>query len=153
MNIRLAKKDDINKLIEILNAFNNEFDCLQPVGGIEEKIISDRLLSIWEILKIWVCTDNDRILSALAMLEFLNPFSGQKAFEELFWYALPEVRGNKRCSLFDHMEKYALKKGVKYIAMSSINGVNSEKMKSFYLKKGFKLHQLQYFKQIQGGRK
>ncbi len=151
MKIRFAKRNDIKGLIDLLIDFNSEFECFELVGGIDNDVVQERLLSIWDMLKIWVCTDNWRIVSALAMVEFLNPFSGRKALEELFWYALPEIRGEKECSLFDYMEEYAIESGYKYIAMSSMNTSHVDILKKFYTKRGFKLHQFQYFKQIKGG--
>jgi len=150
MEIRYFQDSDIPDLVKLVEEFQLEYGCLDPVGGINSVTFLEQLNFIKEFLRVWVVADKNNIIAALAMVEFLNPFSGLKALEELFWFSLPIIRSSNNLLIVRHMEDYAQAEGVQYIAMSSMQGINTDKMHKFYTRRGFRLHQRQYFKTLKG---
>ena len=144
---RRAVKDDIFEIVKLIELFNDETRCFSPVGGVNSKVLTKRIEELWEILRVWVCLDDENLISVLMMAEHTNLFSGKKSLEELVWYTKPEGRGQK-CSLLDLMESYAEKEGVYYTTMGLMNYSDPENLEKYYFKRGYKLIQFNYVKKL-----
>lgn len=151
MEIRPYTEEDIPSLVKLIKIFQSEHGCFTPVGGVDSIVFSQQLNSIKELLRAWVCSDGNGIHAALAMIEFANPFSGSKALEELFWFAIPGDRGAHNLKLINTMERYAHAEKIHYITMSSMHGINSDRLHRYYLRRGYSLHQTQYILTLKGG--
>jgi hypothetical protein len=152
MIIREFNEADISTLGKLAQCFDLEFNCCERIGGFNIDVFCEQLDLMKNMVRAWLYEDSNEVFAALVMLEFINPFSGLKALEEFFWYSIPKMRNRNNLRLIRCMEKYAQSNNIEYIAMSSMRDVNSDKLHSFYTRKGYKLNQSQYILTI-GGRK
>lgn len=83
------------------------------------------------------------IVGALGFLIYKDILSGELKSTETFWFVKKEFRG-VGLLLLDEFEKVSKKMGVKRIMMAHLKNLMPEKIKSIYLKKGFKEVETQY---------
>lgn len=147
--IRQYCEEDLSDIADLVECFEEEHGCFKVVGGFSRSHFLKALKSMEPLLKIWVRESEEKVVSALAMVEFVNPYSGKKGFEELFWFSLPEYRGNhENTQLLDMAEIYAVENKICYMAMSLMEGRSSIKIETLYKRHEFFLHQKQYFRPI-----
>lgn len=147
--IRNYSPEDLSGIADLVECFANESGCFDVVGGFSRVHFLSTLKDWESALRIWVRECNDMIVSALAMVEHTNPYSGKNSLEELFWYSRPAYRSHiDNVKLLKLAESYAKDHGVFYMAMVSMAEFHPPKIDFFYDKRGFKLHQKQYFRNI-----
>lgn len=147
--IRQYCQEDLPGIADLIECFATESGCFDVVGGFSRSHFLNTLESLKTWLRIWVRDSNKIITSALAMVEQTNPYSGEKGLEELFWFSRPEYRGNsENVKLLKAAEDYAKNHQVFYMAMVSMVEFHPPKIEIFYEKRGFKLHQKQYFRAL-----
>lgn len=147
--IRQYSQEDLPQIADLVESFAKESGCFEIVGGFSRPHFLDTLKSYEAFLRIWVRDCDGIVVSALAMVENINPYSGENCLEELFWYSLPEYRGYlQNIKLLKFAEDYAKNNQIFYMAMVSMVSFHPPKIELFYEKRGFKLHQRQYFRDI-----
>lgn len=143
--IRQYCQEDLPGIADLVECFATESGCFEAVGGFSRAHFLSTLESLKTWLQIWVRDSNKIIISALAMVEQTNPYSGEKGLEELFWFSRPEYRGSiENVKLLKAAENYAKENQVFYMAMGSMVGFHPPKIEFFYEKRGLKLHQKHY---------
>ncbi len=140
--IRQYCQEDLPGIADLVECFATESGYGDVVGDFSRPYFLRTLESLEEWLRIWVVDSNKTIISALAMVEQPNLYSGRKGLEELFWFSRPEYRGNiENVKLLKAAENYAKDNQVFYITMGSMVGFHPPKIELFYEKRGFKLQQ------------
>lgn len=93
----------------------------------------------------WISkTEGGNITGILGMSLSFGIMDGQTIAEEIFWFVDPEHRGRHGLQLFHEAERWAEDLGVKRMTMSSIENIKSDKLTTFYQRKGFRKLQTQY---------
>lgn len=147
--IRQYSPEDLPQIADLIECFANESGCTKVIGGFSRLDFLETLQSCADFVRIWVRDCDSLIVSVLAMVENINLYSGKKGLEELFWYSLPEYRGYvQNLKLLKAAEDYAKENRLFYMTMGSMVDFHPPKIEIFYGKRGFKLHQKQYFRQI-----
>lgn len=147
--IRKYCQEDLSGIADLVDCFATESGCFDVVGGFSRSHFLNTLESLEPFLRIWVRDSGEIIASALAMVEHINPYSGKNCLEELFWFSRPEYRGNiENVKLLKAAEEYAKNHQVFYMAMVNMVEFYPSRIELFYEKRGFKLHQKQYFRAL-----
>lgn len=147
--IRQYTKKDLLAITDLVECFANESGCFEVVGGFSRSHFINSLKLLESFLRIWLRDCDGIIVSALAMVEHTNPYSGKKCLEELFWFSHPDYRGSlENVKLLKNAENYAQNNSIFYMTMGSMVEFSPRKIDALYKKQGFKLHQKQYFREI-----
>lgn len=147
--IRQYTEDDLSAITDLVECFATESGCFEIVGGFSRSHFLEILQSLTSFLRIWMVEKDGLIVSALAMIEQPNIYSGKKSLEELFWFSRPDYRGNlENIKLLQIAEVYAKNNGIMYVAMGNMVDFQPPKIENFYKKRGFKLHQKHYFRYL-----
>ncbi|MBR8827169.1 MAG: hypothetical protein DSM107014_04560 [Gomphosphaeria aponina SAG 52.96 = DSM 107014] len=75
--IRQYSQEDLSQIADLVECFANESGCFEIVGGFSRSHFLDTLFSCEGFLRIWVRDCDDMIVSALAMVKNINPYSGK----------------------------------------------------------------------------
>ena len=143
--IREYRNEDLDSIADLVEYFNAESECFKMVGGFSRSHFLDMLGLLSPFLRIWVRESTQEIVSALAMVEQDNLYSGEKGLDELFWFSVPESRGSlENVKLLKAAKNYAKNSGIAYLTMGAMEGFYFSKIGSFYKRMGFHLHQNQY---------
>lgn len=144
--IRQYCQDDLESIADLVEHFASESGCFEIVGGFSRSHFLKTLETLESFLRVWVRDSDGSVVSVLAMLEHDNPYSGKDCLEELFWFSYPSHRGHiENVSLLKAAESYARKTELCYLAMGSMVDFQPPKIDLFYQRRGFHLHQKQYF--------
>lgn len=149
--IRKFELKDINQIYQCAKSFEKESNVFKSIGGIDEKTFKENLEKYFNhnLLKCWVVEKENKIVSGLACVEILDFLSNVKCLIEMFWFCLKEYRGNlENIKMFKIMEDYAKNNDIGYIQMIHLCDSMPEKMEKFYKKKGYKMLQKCYNKEL-----
>ena len=99
---------------------------------------------------IFVAEDDDgKIAGAIGALKFNEPNSGVPMANELFWIVAPEHRGGCGVLLLNRLEKWAKSEGCRWLWMNYLIDSMPEKVKGIYEKKGFKIIETHWAKELE----
>jgi len=144
--IRLITKDDIDRVLPLVEAFYEE--SLKYFGFPMSREAT--ILSIEQHIKnesALVMEEEGKIVGVIGghFIQFLG--SDFKAFQEVMWYILPEHRKNG-LKLFKETERHCKSIGISAIIMCYMANLNSEKMKKFYKAQGYMPLEVQWIKKL-----
>ena len=95
---------------------------------------------------VFYLVKNNVVVGGIGAIKVPNIFNGKTMLVEMFWYVNPKHR-KAGLLLYDAMEKYFEEnKKLDRFAMIHMENSMPEKLKSFYVKKGFKLMETQWIK-------
>ena len=147
MRIRNAVAEDLTALSGLAESFHAE---VQLPARFERRAF----IKSWEKLlssragTIFVSEDNQAEMKAmLGALIFPDINSSDLVATEMFWYADKSSRG---CglALFSAFERWAKESGAKRAIMVHLSNSMPEKLRRFYLKKGYHEVETNYIKEI-----
>lgn len=144
--ISVLQVPELNKLIPLAKAFIAE--STEDIPFNEEHFIKT-----WEQVylskngSILKYEKDGEIIGALGYLVYPDFLSGELKATETFWFIKPEFRG---CGfkLLDEFEKVSKELGVKRIMMAHLKHLMPDKLKSVYLKRGYREIETQYEKVV-----
>jgi len=150
--LRDAEHPDIPELVEMLLAFQLEAGCYDQIDPCRESLAGflkgiidsqDAGAEIYEIDGV--------IAGATAILAYPSWFNQkQKVGQELFWYIKPEYRGKfgMAMRMFKWLERWAENHKLTALTVASTGTMKVDKLASFYEKRGFKVWDVLYTKEV-----
>lgn len=137
---------EIPKLIPLAHAFIEESGEDIPFDAEHFKHTWDQiyLTKTGSIIKY---EKDGEIVGALGFLVYKDILSGQLKATETFWFVKKEHRG-AGVLLLDEFERISKIMGVKKVMMAHLKNLMPEKVKSIYLKKGYREVETQYERSI-----
>lgn len=150
--IRLAEQKDIPELVKMLLAFQSEAGCYDQITPCEKSLSNfmagiitnaDADAAVYEVDGI--------IAGATAILAYPSWFNqAQKVGQELFWYIKPEYRGKYGMAMrmFKWLERWAEDHKLQALTVASTGTLKVEKLGEFYEKRGFKMWDVLYTKEV-----
>ena len=101
-------------------------------------------------LGVWLAEDNGVVIGITGALLYPMYFSPTSmVVQELWWWLAPEARGKGAGqALFNVIESWATAKNATAIFMVALEDANAEKMAQIYTRKGFRLMERTYMKEV-----
>ncbi len=152
----ICKVTDVRELYEVVEAFGKYFYEEKLLPG---KFDASHFISSWEnyfkvgIGTMWVLRGNfgssPGIHGGLGALLYPDHYSGDVIASEAFWFVAKEHRGGTEgVRLIITLENWAREVGATRVMMAHIAGVTSEKLETFYGKRGYKKSEVLYVKEL-----
>ena len=143
------EESELEQVCTLAGNLCSEYKSAEVFGQFDPVHFQKFLFEAQPKLRLWATFESTTMVSLLLMAEYNQPLSGDLTLEEMFWYAIPEHRGAlTNIRLFSEMESYAKSKKIRCIAISNLGGINSERVRRFYGRKGYALEQQQLFKRL-----
>lgn len=93
--------------------------------------------------------DKDGIKGVIGGLIMPSMFDSKEfILQESMWYVTSNERGRDGLKLFRAFEEEGIKRGVKFILMASMNNLNNGELTRLYEKRGYKLMERQFIKEV-----
>lgn len=145
--IRLAKKNDVKKCIELGIKFWEESNFDDFLGDIDEESIADLVKRFIDKATLFV-VDDGGIKGMLGFNIFYHPMRVKtKCAQELFWYLDEESRGSGAgVELLATAERILKARGVKQIIMITLHDIGHDRIGGMYEKSGYKCLEHAYTK-------
>lgn len=89
----------------------------------------------------------DRIAGALGFILSPDPNDGEMVATEMFWFVLPSDRGGTGLKLLHFYERLAKAAGAKRTIMAHLQGLNDEKLKHLFARRGYRPIETHYLKE------
>ncbi len=144
MGLRIATKDDLDTVLDLCYKFADASPYLNFVSKdkLKDQIVD--FLNQKRSEKIILLYDDVGILVAMKS-EFI--FGNESVATEIGWWVEPEHRkSNIGKELMAAFEFWAKTVGCKAVVMTELN--ETEHLRKFYEKSGFKIYERSYFKEI-----
>jgi len=144
--IRLVETKDIDQLIPLVKAFYDE--SLSKYGfPMSEEVVKATIEHHIKNESGLVLEIDNKVVGTIAgqFVELMG--SGQKVFQEVIWYVLPEYR-KYGLKLFDETEEHCKRIGMSAIIMGYMGNLNCEKMDRFYKRHGYEPLEVQWIKKL-----
>lgn len=142
----ILKPHEIENLIPLAKAFIAE-------SGEDIPFDPDHFKETWEQIlasdagAIIKYEKDGKIIGALGFLVYKDILSGELKSTETFWFVSKEFRG-VGLLLFDEFERISKERGVKRIMMAHLSKLTPERLKTLYLKKGYREVETYYERSI-----
>lgn len=91
---------------------------------------------------------NNKLIGILGFVASKDPNDNVLVSQEMFWFVDPQYRKGEGLLLLNAYEKIATDIGVKRIGMVHLNEIHSEKLAKLYTKRGYKITETHYMKEI-----
>lgn len=141
-----------NDLVAMCERGNDFFAEAQLPGTFKTEIF----LTSWRALfaagygAMWKSLKDGTITGLLGALLSFDLNDGATTASEAFWFVLPEHRnGLAGIRLFEAFEQWADDVGASRRIMAHINGLHPEKMRDFYVRRGYRPIETHYVKEKQ----
>ena len=89
-----------------------------------------------------------KVIGTLGVIVYNDLCDGAKVAVEAFWYVMPGNRGMIGSALYGEFELWARTNSVKRMAMIRLEGLNDRAMHEFYVKKGYRILETMYVKEL-----
>lgn len=143
--IRIATKKDFPEIIKLMKGFEQ--------ASSQVKVNTEHCTKMYETLfdggntTLLILEEDGQMQGGLGFLIHPDLHSGELRSVETYWFVSPEFRG-RGAELMERYEEEAVKKGVKHIGMVFLQDSYPERLKAFYIKNGYKLHEQHYVKEV-----
>jgi len=144
--IRKATKDDLLGILVLAKEFSAEAPKTHKWNLNKT---TNFLVSALENsnMEIFVCVKDDQIVGAIVCLITEMYMSNTVVASELAWFVSKEIRGTKAAlSLLKTFEDWGRSKGVDYLGMADIEGINN--LSKLYTKLGYSIAETTYLKEV-----
>lgn len=144
-SIRLAEVEDVRPVTILMKGFEQASSFI--------KVDVEHACSTYEKLvgaggcHILMLEKNGLLIGALGFIIFPDLHDGKLTAVETFWFVDPKQRG-RGITLFNEYEIMAKEMGCKKLAMIHMEDSYPERLKYLYTKKGYKLIEQHYVKEI-----
>ena len=144
--IRQLEVEDIDKAIPLFEEF-----CKESLSDYGIPVDVEHLTKLANIYKdnTLIIESGDKLVGIISGAVVDMPAGGKKVYQELVWYVLASHR-RYGIKLLNTLEEKCKKEGIDSIIMSLMQNSKSNKLENFYNKRGFRLVEKQYIKQVGG---
>jgi GNAT superfamily N-acetyltransferase len=146
MEVRILQVNEIEKLYPIADAFFSASEFLKAFNR-------DHFKQQWSAFinsgygVIFVVEKEKEVVGCLGGLKFSDPNTGKMIASELFWFVLPDYRGNGSL-LLEAFELWAHQEGCSSIIMVYLTDSMPNKVRSIYESRGYKAMEIHYIKEV-----
>jgi len=143
--IRIVKASEIRRVVEFMKQFEQASKYVTV--DIEHATKTYEYMVEQGAATVMVMEEDGEITGSFGFIECPDLHSGERMLVETFWFTDPLKRG-RGLLLLNAFEKYAKDNSINKIAMIHMVDSYPERLEKLYLKRGYKLIEKHYVRQL-----
>jgi GNAT superfamily N-acetyltransferase len=152
-SLRLASSEDTLSLIAVLNEAFLESPYTETHSFSEDRVVKliSYVLSVGPDIGLLLLAENEgEIVGVFSALKTYTTMGLEETAIELIWWVRKDFRKTRlSIQLISAFEYWADKLGVKRLVLGSMANSHDDGIEKFYLRKGYKLTEKTYTKEVQ----
>jgi len=145
--IRQTVIEDLPGILELVHEFHDE--SLNDLGVVCDDAVAKELMP--KMIKTSIVLEIEgKIVGVIAGFVTSHIVSKEPLMQETIWFVAKEHRKHG-IKLYRGFENMCRVMGMKHLVMGNMSGKRDEVFERFYLKRGFKLSEVQYIKRLEEG--